>query len=124
MKRLAAEKAILKAEAFPGADEKQLNIEINREKCLEYGVPIPEIAKIAQSAGKGAEIEKLKAENVKAANGDSIALEKLAKIESIDAPSGVYRVNLRRAVRITGQPAEGVFVESAASRCAELAKKN
>jgi multidrug efflux pump subunit AcrB len=54
-------------------------------------------------------------------NGDTIALSKLATIELVNGPSGVYRVDMYPAVRLIGLPPKGKTSESTASQCTQLA---
>jgi multidrug efflux pump subunit AcrB len=122
-KRLLADGAMAKPEIFPGPDEKQVYVQIDREKCNEYGVRVSDIVEAMKPDDKDKRIEALKTLSVKAANGESIELKKLATLELVNGPSGVYRVNMYPAVRITGSLPEGKTVKSAASHCEELVDK-
>ena len=130
---------------FPGPDEKQVRVYLDRAKCAKYGVSFAEVMKAVQAADPGrkiddleaqfaafgdrlvvplpagAKIDELKAQHVRSTKGDSVSLGTLAAIGLVSVPSGVYRVDMYPAVRITGLPPQGMMAESAAARCAELA---
>ncbi len=126
LKRLAAEKALVGAEAFPGPDVKQAEVHLDRAKCAEHGVPLGEALKVVDAAfhdakTEAAKIEAMKALRVTAANGDKLPLETLATIELVDGPSAIFRVDMYPAARITGSPPQEQTAEAAARKCAELA---
>ncbi len=126
VKRLSAAGAIVKPSVFPGPDEKRLNVkrlnvQIDRDKCAQLGVPADEVMKAVQTAGAGRKIDALRALTVRSAKGDAVPLSALAAIKMASAPAGVYRVDMYPAVRITGSPPPGETTGSAAERCAELA---
>ncbi len=145
VKRLSADGAIVKPAVFPGPDEKQVRVYLDRAKCAKYGVSFAEVMKAVQAADPGrkiddleaqfaafgdrlvvplpagAKIDELKAQHVRSTKGDSVSLGTLAAIGLVSVPSGVYRVDMYPAVRITGLPPQGMMAESAAARCAELA---
>ncbi len=127
LKRLAADQAIVKPEAFPGPVGKHVNVQIDRAKCAECGVSLAEVSNALQAAGPDKfdtpshEIDALKARRVRLASGGTVSLGKIAAVELVSGPTGVYRVDLYPAVRITGLPPEGKETGPAASRCAELA---
>ena len=105
LKRISADGAIVKPEAFPGSDVKQVHMQIDA----------------MQTAAPGRKIDEMKAVRVRSANGDSISLGTIAAFELVSGPSAIYRIDMYPAVRITGLPSVGKTAESAAARCAELA---
>ncbi len=120
LKRLSADGAIVRPESFPGPEEKQVHVQIDRAKCREYDVPLAEVTK-AVDAARGNNRDELKSLDVRSAKGNPVSLGKLVTVESVSGPTAVYRVDMYLAVRITGSPPEGKTAKSAASRCAELA---
>jgi multidrug efflux pump subunit AcrB len=121
LKQLSADGAIMDPKVFPGPDEKQVSVQVDRAKCAKYGVTLAAVIEAMQGAGLGGKIADLKALHVRSNDGKTIPLGELATIELVDGPAGVYRVDMYPAVRITGSPPKGKTAESAASTCAELA---
>jgi multidrug efflux pump subunit AcrB len=66
------------------------------------------------------ELDELKGLKVRSGKGETVPLTALASFK-LSGPTGVYRVDMYPAVRITGLPPEGKTVKSAAARCVELA---
>jgi multidrug efflux pump subunit AcrB len=120
-KRLLADGAIVKPEVFPGPNEKQVRLQIDRAQCAALGVSVGEVSEAVQAAGAGQKVDALKSLRIRSANGGAISLDTLATFDVVSGPAGVYRVDLYPAVRIAGSPPEGKTAASAASRCAELA---
>lgn len=114
------EGAIVRPETFPGPEEKQSHVQIDRAKCREYNVPVAEVFK-AVNVARGKNSDELKSLHVRSAKGDTVVLGKLVTIELVSGPTAVYRVDMYPAVRITGSPPQGKTAESAASRCAQIA---
>ena len=120
LKRISSNIAIMKPELFPKLDEKQAYLDIDREKCKEYGVHIEEVFKAVKAATTN-DIEVLKSLQVNSANGHAITLGQVADVKFVDSPRNMYRVDMYPAVRITGLSPKGKTSESAASQCVELA---
>jgi multidrug efflux pump subunit AcrB len=121
LKRLSAERAIVKPEMFPGPDENQVSVQVDRAKCAKYGVSVAELVKAMQAAGPGMKIEAVKRLHVTSVKGEQIPLGAVAAVELASGPTAAYRVNMYPAVRVTGSLPEGKTTASAVSRCAELA---
>lgn len=142
VKRLSAEGAILNPEVFPGPDEKQIYLDIDRTKCAQLGIDITSVFDTLQTAMQDKKlgsqtvpygrtiqlsadgrknVDTLKKVTVRTQDGNAIPLSALAEFRLVDGPAAVYRVDLYPAVRITGSPPEGKSAQAAASRCAELA---
>jgi multidrug efflux pump subunit AcrB len=119
-KKISADGAIVKPELFPGMDEKEVRIYLDRQKCAELGISIHEFQKVFQAAATK-DVAELKLLKVTSANGDTVTIGQFVDIKLVDIPGGVYRVDMYQAVRITGLPPKGKTPESAASRCIELA---
>ncbi|MGO8688382.1 MAG: efflux RND transporter permease subunit [Thermoguttaceae bacterium] len=122
LKRLAAEGAIVKPAVFPGASKPQLSLQIDRQKCARYGVSIADVTKAVQAAPPGSKIGALEKVSIRLADGKAIALGRVATLDRVICPAGVYRVDMYPAVRISGSPPEGMTREAAAARWAELAE--
>jgi multidrug efflux pump subunit AcrB len=120
LNRLSAEGAIVSPETFPGPEEKQPHVQIDRARCREYNVPVSEVIRIVD-AHRGMNTDQLKSLNVGSANGETVVLGKLVTIELASGLTAVYRVDMYPAVRISGSPPQGKTAESAASRCAQIA---
>jgi hypothetical protein len=120
LKRLSADGAIVRPESFPGPEEKQAHVQIDRAKCREFGVPLAEVTK-AVDAARGRSSDELKSLDVCPAKGNPVPLGKLVTTELVSGPTAVYRVDMYRAVRITGSPPAGKTAKSAAAGCVELA---
>ena len=56
LKRLAAEGAIVKPAVFPGAGKPQLNLQIDRQKCAQYGLRVADVTKAVQAAPPSSKI--------------------------------------------------------------------
>jgi multidrug efflux pump subunit AcrB len=121
LKRLSADGAIVKPEVFPGPNEEQVRVQIDRAKCAEHGVSVAEIPEAVRAAGPGKSLDVLKMLRIRPAKGDAIPLGTLAALSLESGPTALYRVDMYPAVRIAGSPPEGKTTESAASRCVQLA---
>jgi multidrug efflux pump subunit AcrB len=120
--RLKSDGALVKPEVFPGPDEKQLDVQIDRDKCARLGVAVGDVAEAVRKAGPGAKAEELKEQKVPLSGGGEVPLEAVASFREFTGPAAVYRVNLYPAVRITGSAPEGKSAAAAARRCVELAE--
>ena len=121
VKRISADGAMLKPEAFPGPDAKHVHVDLDRAKCAKYGVAIADALKVVDRTG--VKIEALNAVHVSTAKGEKIPITSVATLSLVSGPAAVYRFNLYPAVRITGTAPQGRSAASAASRCAELAEE-
>ncbi len=121
LKRLAAEGAIVKPAVFPGAGKPQLNLQIDRQKCAQYGLRVADVTKAVQAAPPSSKIGALEKVSIRLADGRAVSLGTVATFDRVICPAGVYRVDMYPAVRISGSPAEGMTRETAAARWAELA---
>ena len=119
-KRLSAEGAIVRPEILPGPGEKQAHVQIEREKCRAYNVPVAEVIK-ALDAARGKNGDELKSLTVRSAKGDTVVLGKLVTIELRSEPTAVYRIDAYPALRITGSPPPGENAKSASFKCAHIA---
>jgi multidrug efflux pump subunit AcrB len=122
VKRLEADGALVKPEVFPGPDEKQIDVRVNRETCARHGVKVDDVMKAVRAVGPAAKIDDLKQQTVTSAQGDEVPLGALASFAEVPRPPAVYRVNLYPAMRITGSPPEGQTAAEAARRCVKLAE--
>jgi multidrug efflux pump subunit AcrB len=116
-KRLATEGAIMKPVAFP-QNEKQVHLEIDREKCARRGVSVAEVYAAVEAAGPAAKINDLK----KVVMGKKVPLGEVAAFKEVAGPAAVYRVDRHPAVRITGNPPDGKSAARTTARCVELAE--
>src|SRR5262249_4073809 len=114
--------ALVKPEVFPGPDEKQLDVRIDREKCARLGVAVGDVEKALREAGPGAEAEGVKGKQVAAAGGGEGPPGRAGAAAEAAGPPAVYRVNRYPAVRISGAAPEGKSAAAAARRCVELAE--
>ncbi len=121
LKRIAADGAIVNAEVFPGPDGEQTSVQVDRARCKKHGVSLTEVFTAIEAAGADKKIDELSRLQVRSTNGDAISLGALATFGLVSGTTGVYRVDLYPAMRITGSPPEGKIADSAASRCVELA---
>jgi len=122
VKRLKADGALVKPEMFPGPDEKQLDVRVNREACARHGVKVDDVMKAVRAAGPAAKIDDLTKQTVTSAQGDEVPLEALAWFAEVTGPTVICRVNLYPAIRITGSPPEGKSAAEAARQCVKLAE--
>jgi multidrug efflux pump subunit AcrB len=122
VERLTADGVLVKPEVFPGPDEKQIRLLIDRAKCVRIGVAEADVHKAVQKAGPTVKMEALKQRTVTSARGDEVPLGAVAAFLEVTAPVAVFRVNMYPAVRISGSPAEGKTRVKAARMCLELAE--
>src|SRR5262249_21640190 len=143
VKRLEAEDALTKPEAFPG-EAKLLDIDIDLEKCDALSVTPAEVCKAIEDASPSGAVN-LKHEGTftvgflsvqskvaapamevehfkKVVVRDKLTVGDIAAIKAIDGPAAVFRVDGFPAIRISGTPPEGKSVAAAAARCAALAE--
>jgi multidrug efflux pump subunit AcrB len=122
VKRLTSEGAALQPEVFPGPDEPQVVLRIDREKCATVGVTEADVKAAMRTAAPSASLDELKTVTVTSASGLKIPLGSLAAFQKVIGPAAVYRVNLYPSVRISGFPPEGKTAAEAAARWMELAE--
>ncbi len=133
LKRISADNTVLKPETFPRPEGDQLGVHIDRNICLELGLPVQDVDKAIQAAivmtkdGKStdakASAEALSKLQIAGPKGSAIPLTALTKIEIAKGPTGFYRVNMLPAVRIIGLPPEGMSATAAAEKCVDLAEE-
>jgi multidrug efflux pump subunit AcrB len=121
LKRLSANGAIMKPDVFPRLDEREVIVRPDRAKCAKLGVSIAEVIKALQATNSSKKVDELKMLPVRSEKGDAVPLGTLVRFDLASCPSGVYRIDLYPAIRLTGSPPTGKTAESAASRCEELA---
>jgi multidrug efflux pump subunit AcrB len=121
LKRLATEGAAVKPEAHPAREEKQIFLQLDRERCVRVGVKPADVLEAARVAAPGATVEAMKKVTVANARGEKVPLGSLATFEESTGPALVYRVNLYPSVRVSGKAPEGKTAAEAAARWAELA---
>src|SRR5262249_5589728 len=109
--------ALTKPQGFP-RDEKQVSIDVYREKCRSLSVPLAEVFKAIQAAGPTVKPDELKKVKVR----DKVSLGAVAVIKEVTGPAAIYRVNLHPAIRITGTPPGGKSVAAVAAKCVRLAE--
>jgi multidrug efflux pump subunit AcrB len=122
LKRLVTDDAAVNPEAFPGPDERQITLRINRARCAEAGVTDAALRETVRAAGPSAKIETLKTLTVASERGDRTPLDWLTGLEEAIGPPAVYRVNGHTSVRITGLPPQGKTATEAAARWVKLAE--
>jgi multidrug efflux pump subunit AcrB len=122
VKRLKADGALVKPEVFPGPDEKQIDVLVNREACARHGVKVDDVMKAVRAAGPAAKIDDLTTQTVTSAQGDEVPLGALASFAEVTGPPAICRVNMYPAVRVSGSPPEGKSATEAARRCVKLAE--
>jgi multidrug efflux pump subunit AcrB len=117
MKRLATENIIARPRAFP-QDEKQVFIEIDREKCASLRVAVIDVYKAIQKTDPAAKPDQVEKVIVRG----KVSLGDVAAVKEIMGPAAVYRVDLHPAIRISGAPPDGESVNAAAAKCVDLAE--
>jgi WD40 repeat protein len=122
MRRLSEDGVAVLPKAFPGPDEKQIVVQIDRAKCVQLGVSTVNVLNAARPAVKAANIDTLKKLKVSSAKGDQIPIESVAAFKELTGPKALYRVNLYPAMRITGSPPEGKTAIDAAATWMRLAE--
>ena len=65
----------------------------------------------------------LKQLKVRSANGDMIALDRIAKIRDVAGPAAIKRLDMRQIVEITANPTPGVSLGESRALCEKLAEE-
>jgi multidrug efflux pump subunit AcrB len=121
MKRLAAEKVIDNPVTFPGPDEPRLEADVDARRCTAAGVAVADVEEVLRAAGKSPDVRELRTATVRSSKGRPVPLSSVATLRVVVARPAVYRVDLYRAIRITGSPPEGTSLGDAAARCVKIA---
>ena len=92
LKRITADAAILKPDVSPRLDGKQVNVNIDRDKCAKFGISFNEVMKAMDAAKPGKKIDEMKALRLHSPQGDTITLGEIAAFDLVSAPNVVYRI--------------------------------
>ena len=111
----------MQPEEYPGPDEKQLHLNIDREKLAARGISRLCRVRGDPPAGPTPTTEALKNLTVPASDGNKVPLGSVAEIREEMGPSAIYRVNLYPAIRISGAPPEGKSADEAVANWLEIA---
>jgi multidrug efflux pump subunit AcrB len=124
IERLSADGAMEKAEVFPGPDVDHIYGKTDPDKQMKYGVSHKDLNEtLRKIVPSNKDLEAVKMWPVRSDNGEDIPLGSLGEFKLVNEPSGVFRVDMHPAIRVSGAPPEGKSAESAAKRCEELAKE-
>jgi multidrug efflux pump subunit AcrB len=123
MKQLAAEDATWKPEALTVETEKQIEVKVDREKCLKAGVALSDAFKTLEAVDKDAKIETF--QELIVSSGDiKVPLKTIATIQETTVPVAIYRFNLYPAVRITAEAPKDQSPSKIAAKWVKLAEAN
>jgi multidrug efflux pump subunit AcrB len=121
-KRLADDGVLDDVVLFPGPDEKRFEAKIDPRRCSDLGVAVADVQDVIKRAGKLPDPQAVRQMQVRSSEGKIVSLGTVASFALTEGPPAVCRVDLYRAVRISGVPAKGKPARAAA-RCREIAEE-
>jgi multidrug efflux pump subunit AcrB len=121
-RQLKTEGGLVTPVAFPGPDEKQIQVILDREKCRMHGVAPADVLVALESAGTPQDADALKGLTVTRSSGEKVPLAPLVEFKEVMGATAVYRRNMHRAVRISGLPPAGSSSASAGAAALKRAE--